>query len=321
MQKTKYSSNNEESDYNKYKNAMNDFMTETLSNDKTELFSSEENVFSSMSSYTDDDSSSINTDDIDFSQSDDFCSHANITNEKGVTICEDCGIELYEEISHEQDWRYFGDQDSRNSKDPSRCQYRKSPEKGIKKDLDRLGFPPDICELADNLYMLVTKGEIKRSGLRQGIMFSTVFEAYKIKNRPKTPDELQHKFGLDRKSMSQGITYYKLRCPREFFDCEEISAKHYIPSTMNKLSKNIKMEHVERVIKLYEKIKDACSLLNRSNPQSTSKALVYYYLRRKGCNINPIRYGKIVGLSEIIILRISAEISRVLGTQKQVNLE
>lgn len=260
----------------------------------------------------------IDTSDIDFSTSGDLCSHENIIRERGLTLCEDCGIELYEEISHEQDWRYFGDQDSHNSTDPSRCQYRKSPEKGIKKELNRLGFPPDICELGDFLYMTVTKGEIKRSELRKGIMFACVYESYKIKKRPKTPDVLQKKFGLNRKSMSQGITYYKLRIPREYFKLEDISAKHFIPEIMKKLS--IKQGHIDKVIMLYERIKDVCSVINRSNPQSTSKAIVYYYLRRKGCNINIVRYGRIVGLSEVIILRLSGEISRILGSTDIVSL-
>jgi transcription initiation factor TFIIIB Brf1 subunit/transcription initiation factor TFIIB len=259
----------------------------------------------------------IYTDDIDFSASDDLCSHNNVIKEKNITICEDCGIELYEEISREQDWRYFGDSDSRSNSDPSRVQYRKSPEKGIKKDLDRLGFPPDICELADKLYMTVTQGEVKRSELRRGIMFAVVFEAYKMKGNAKTPEELQKKFGLERKSMSQGITYYKMRIPREYFNYEDITAKHFIPSIMKKL--NVKEEHVQKVCLLYDKLKDVC-IINRSNPQSSSKSLVYYYLRRKKCNISAIRYGRIVSLSDVIILRIASEISRVLGTQKTVVL-
>lgn len=260
----------------------------------------------------------IPTDDIDFSKSDDLCAHTNVTKDKGYTICQDCGIELYEDISHEQEWRYFGDQDNRGSSDPSRCQYRKAPEKGIKNELSKIGFPPDICDLADKLYLVITQGEIKRSELRRGIMFATVFEAYKIKGRPKVPQDIQVKIGINKKTMSQGLTHYKTKCPREYFNYEEIDAKNFIPQIMNKL--NIKQEHIDKVLVLYDKIKNSCSIMNRSNPQSASKSLIYYYLRRKGCNIHPQKYGKIVQLSEIIILRISGEISRILGTLDTVKL-
>jgi len=259
----------------------------------------------------------INSSDI-FDTSIDICNHGNTTKEKGRIICEDCGIELYQEISYEQDWRYFGDQDSRNNKDPSRCQYRKTPEKGIKKELERLGFPPDICELSDKLYMTVTNGEIKRSELRRGIMFSVVYESYRMKCKPKTPEELQDIFGLDSKSISQGLTYYRLRCPKENFSHDDINPKHYIPAIMEKFKTT--REHVDKVMLLYDRIKDVASILNRSKPQSISKALVYYYLRRKGCKIKSSVFGKIVQLSEVIVLRLSGEISRILNTQDTVDL-
>lgn len=261
----------------------------------------------------------INVEDIDFnSPFEGFCTHQNVIKEHSTTICEDCGMELYQEITHEQDWRYYGDQDSRNTSDPGRCQYRKCAEKGIKKDLEKLQFPPEICELADQFYLEVTQGDVKRNLLRKGIMLACVLDAYRIKEKTKTPDELQTKFGIDNKSMSQGISYYRMRCPRDRFQYEDIDAKHFIPEIMKKFQ--TKEDHINKVIMLYEKIKDACVVLHRSNPKSVSKALVYYYLRRKGCNIDPVKYGKIVSLSEAITIRLSSEISRVLGTQQTVNL-
>lgn len=259
---------------------------------------------------------------LEFSTSSDLCAHKDVSKEKGIVTCNDCGMELYQDVSHEQDWRYFGDQDGRNNSDPSRCQYRRSPEKGIKKELEGKGFPPDICRLADQLYMEVTGGEVKRSELRKGIMFAVVFEAYKMLHKPRTPDDLVKRFGgIERKSLSQGLSFYRLRCPREYLSGEEISAKHYIPSILKKISKEaIKQEHIDKVVLIYEKIKDICPILNRSNPQSASKGLIYYYLRRQGCMISAVRYGKIVGLSDVIVLRISSSISATLGTSNIVKL-
>jgi transcription initiation factor TFIIIB Brf1 subunit/transcription initiation factor TFIIB len=267
----------------------------------------------------------IDTADIDFSTESgeaDLCSHENILREKGLSICEDCGVELYEEISHEQEWRYFGDQDSRNPTDPSRCQWRKGLEKGIKKELEQLGFPPDICELADELYLMITNGEIKKSELRKGIVFCCVYEAYKMKGRTRTPDDLKNKFfNLNKKTISRGVTYYKMKCPREYFQYEDISAKHFIPQLMRMKQFNTSEEHIAKVVKLYEKVKDSCPVINRSNPQSISKALIYYYFRRKGCMISATCFGKIVALSDVIILRLAGEISRVLGTNNTVDLD
>jgi transcription initiation factor TFIIIB Brf1 subunit/transcription initiation factor TFIIB len=231
-------------------------------------------------------------------------------------------MELYDEISHEQDWRYFGD-DSRGEADPSRCQLRKSPDKGIKKELDKLGYPPDVCDLGNTLYMHVTNGDVKKSELRKGITLHSLYIAYRVLGRPKTLEYLLKRFyPIERKAISQGMTFFNLRCKREYICLEGISAKNYIPDVLKKLSKDsIKQEHIDRVILLYDKIKDACPILNRGNPQSAAKSLVYYYLRRRGCMINPLRYGRIVGLSDAIVLRLSSCISAVLGTSTTVKLE
>jgi transcription initiation factor TFIIIB Brf1 subunit/transcription initiation factor TFIIB len=259
--------------------------------------------------------------DLDLNAPGEFCSHQSVSKEKGMIICDNCGTELYEEISHEQDWRYFKGDDSRNSSDPARCQYRKSPEKGIKEELKGLGFPPNVCEEANKQYAIVTQGEIKRSDLRKGIIFACTLESYKILKKPKTVEDLQEKFfgkNKCKRLISQGINYFRLRCPREHFQHDDISAKEYIPQYMAKF--NAKREHVDLVVRLFEKIKDSCPVIMRSNPQSTSKALVFYYLRLKGCPITATRFGRIVALSDGIIQRLSGEISRVLGTQDKVSL-
>jgi hypothetical protein len=257
----------------------------------------------------------------DSSSSSSVCEHQHVVKEKGTLICEDCGEELYEEISHDQEWRKFGDFDGRGAPDPTRCQYRKAAERGIRRELERMGFAPDICKLADEDYILITKEEIKRSELRKGIMFACVLEAHKRVKRLVTPDEVASKFfNLQRKTQSQGLQFYRLRCPRSYFQYEDISAKHFIPQIMKMPQFNTKSEHIDRVIMLHERIADKCPMLNRSNPQSVSKALIYYYFRRRGVLISPTRFGKIVSLSHIILLRLSLAISQLLGTSKTVGL-
>lgn len=250
----------------------------------------------------------------------DQCSHQNVIHEQNnITICEDCGTELYEEISRDAEWRYFSNNDK--GTDQSRVQYRKNPEKGIRYELEKLGFPPDISQKADELYMMVTDGETKRAETRKGIMFATVFEAYKILKRPCIPEEIQSKFpDLHRKDMSKGTSFYRLRCPREYFLYEDISAQHFIPQIMKMPQFNTKQEHIDCVIKLYNQINDKCHALNKANPQTAAKALVYYYFRRKGYMIPIKTYGLIIGLSDVMIMRLAGEISRMLGTSDVVNI-
>ncbi len=262
----------------------------------------------------------IDTKDIDFNSSTtDLCSHSQITRDGSNVYCLSCGIELYEELSHEQEWRYFGsDTNKTNTQDSSRCQYYKTAEKGIEKELEKLGFAPDICVLANQLFMMITGVQIKKSELRKGLIFAVVHQAYMMKGQPKTTDELRKKFfGLTDRFMSQGLRFYKLRCPRTHLNQEEITAEHYIPKIMEKF--NAKEEHISKVIELYKKVKESPEL-NRTNPSATAKALVYYYLRRKGCDVSIHTYQKIIELSASSIARLASEINRVLGSNVDLGI-
>jgi len=240
------------------------------------------------------------------------CSHASIINEGGIDICVDCG-ETIQLDSFDTEWRYYGDADSNKSYDPSRCQYRKVQDKGIKKDLEKLGFSREVIDKSDYYYQKVTQGDIKRSNLRKGIMFACVLYSHKYIKKHITSEELDKVFEIGRKNMSKGLTYFKTRITKEELnelDFEYITAEHYIPSILDKF--NVKDEHVKYVLKLYKHLSDKSTLINTSNPQSVSSGLVYYFLKKLNLDITPLQFGKIVSLSEITISRISNEIEEIL---------
>jgi transcription initiation factor TFIIIB Brf1 subunit/transcription initiation factor TFIIB len=246
------------------------------------------------------------------------CLHKNLNEDGPIKICEDCGEEVYQEISYEQDWRYFGN-DDRQATDPTRVQYRKTADKGIRKYLERLGISADIAELADKIYTEVTNGRIKRNELRKQISFGCTFEAYRIKGKPRSPEGLQKKFGLDWKGSSQGITWVRVRMSKDLrTQANQLTPEHIIPDLMKKL--NCTQEHIDMVVSLYNKLGNGSSILRRSNPPSISIAIVYYYLRRKGTDIELEVYSRIMELSHTIVLRLAEEISRLLGTSDNVSL-
>lgn len=243
------------------------------------------------------------------------CLHTDTINSNGMDICIDCGLEISILNMSEKEWRYYGDNDNINSSDPSRCQFRKNPEKGIKKELIKLGFPIDISNLSDELYLTVTKGEIKRSNLRKGIMFACVFNAYKQKNNPQIPEELQKKFKIDRKNISKGLTYFHLNNSNKTND-SYISIEDFIPKIMEKF--NIKQNHIDTVLSLSKVIKNSSSILIRSNPQSVSSSLVFYYLRKLNPDISISQFSRIVKLSEITILRLINEIENIIENENHI---
>lgn len=247
-----------------------------------------------------------------------ICLHKNITNDNGVESCCDCGIEIYKELSLEPEWRFYGDNDTKHSSDPSRCHIRKSDDKNIYKDIEKYDLPFSIREYANMAYLEVTDGKIRRGNYRRAIIFACIFNAYKNQGDPKNPEVLRETFNLSKKDVSKGLTYYNLNQKDKTKKPIYISPVTFIPVVMSKFNAN--EFHIEKVTSLYEKIKNRSTLLNRSNPQSVISGLIYYYFRLIGGNISSANFSKMVKLSEITITKISKNISEILGTTLKVHL-
>jgi transcription initiation factor TFIIIB Brf1 subunit/transcription initiation factor TFIIB len=238
------------------------------------------------------------------------CSHEDTINENGIDVCINCGIALYDKINNEAEWRYYGDNDNQHSIDPSRCQYRKGQERGIQNELIALGFPHQIVEISDKLYNKATQGDIKRSNLRKGIMLACVFQAYMNINKPQTTEKLQEIFGIERKVVTGGINYFRKKVPKEDIKISYITAEHFIPDILDTF--NINKEHTNNILELYKNIETKGNLIDRRNPQSVGKGLVYYYLKKMNVDISPAKFGKLTKLSESTLINIVNEIDSIL---------
>ena len=287
-----------------------------------EIIDDEEDEFDD-SLYEEEDYSNlegINIDEYKLDEKDitEICLHKNSVSDNGIEVCSDCGIEIYKELSLEPEWRFYGDNDSKHSSDPSRCHIRKIEDKNIFKDIDKYDFPIDIAREINISYLEVTKGQIRRGNFRKSIIFACSFNAYKNQNNPQNPEELREKFGLTKKEASRGLTFYNLNKIDKKKKPIYISPVSFIPRIMQRFNANA--SHISRVTELYNKIHNRSKILNRSNPQSTIASLIYYYFRLIGGNISCPKFSKIVKLSDITISRISKNISEILKTTDKVKL-
>ena len=239
------------------------------------------------------------------------CSHESTEVVNGIIECVYCGERLEQVVDQDQEWRYYGAEDSKNHSDPSRCQVRKVQEKGIRKFLEKLNLPHQVINLADQYYQEVTQGEIKRGKMRLGIIYACVFEAYWIINKLQLPNQLLKLFNIDKKVAIRGSTFFLRR--RSNTERKYITAEHFIPKICALF--NFTKEAVQEVIDLYHQVVKKSSQLDHSYPQSVSCGCVYYMMKSKNIDVSSEQFGKQVELSSITVQKKALEIENILNSE------
>lgn len=245
------------------------------------------------------------------------CEHENLTEERNITICMDCGEEIQSRINHDKEWRQYGqDTLNKNPADPARGQKRKVEERSIFKDVETLGFSEKIVAKANKIYSQVTKGKIFRGNSRKAIVFACIFHAYKMEKKPQSHDKLIKIFNLNRKTGLRGLKFVNLYAPKDSkIRTTYIGPSDIVAEVMETFSAT--EEQKEEVFQLYEQIRNKSSRLNRSRPLSVGAGLVYYWIKTKKKDITLKEFAKKVSLSELTINKIAKEISEVIdGLEK-----
>lgn len=227
------------------------------------------------------------------------CKHLNVVSEGGMEICFDCGESLYEQINQEPEWCSYNDQ--KPGDDYCRVQFRKVHEKGIRQELEKHSFQGEIIKIANQMYLDVTKGDIKRGTSRKATIFSCVFNAYISIGKPKTAEELRKLFSLERRDASRALTEFKKMYKTR--DSLFISPEYFIPEILTHF--NASSCHVDKIQKLYKYINDKNLVgIKGSNPKSISAGIIYYYLYLVDKLMDIDKFSEMSGLSKITISKI-----------------
>jgi len=233
----------------------------------------------------------------------DECKHLNWSLESSNKVCEDCGVVIIKEDDDDNIVKY--------NTDPKRCHARRNEEKGIYKDVEKLGFSDKIVSMANVIYTQVTGGKIYRGNSRKGIIFACIFHAYKLNDNPQSCEQLIEIFGIDRKVGLKGLKFVNLNSPKESkFREYQISTENIICEIMDKFNANDNQK--KEAVSIYQKIKNKSSLLNRSRPQSVASGIVRYYIIQQNKDIGIDFFTSRVHLSELTISRIVGEIENII---------
>ena len=188
-------------------------------------------------------------------------------------------IKNKDDFSYEKEWRYYGVMDTKHNTDPNRCHARKSDEKTIYKDVEKMGFSDKIISQANAIYEQCTNGKIYRGNSRKGIIFACIFHAYKINGYVQSCEHLLDVFQIERKVGLKGLKFINLMAPKDAsFRQITVTVDHLIDEVMEKF--HATPEQKKDALAIYYRLKDRSSVLNRARPQSLASAIVRYYNHR-----------------------------------------
>jgi transcription initiation factor TFIIIB Brf1 subunit/transcription initiation factor TFIIB len=229
------------------------------------------------------------------------CTHSRYVTEKD-DICVDCG-QILDSSSLKNTQRLISDQ--------NRLQIRRDVEKTIYNDVTGMGFSDKIVNTANDIYMAVTEGSIKRGASRKGFVFACIFYAYKLHGVPCSYDLLVNTFRLKRRICSRGIRFLNLYSPKNLdIKSTNITPLNLIDGIMSNFGANA--EQKKEVVELYDRISNRSSKLNRSRPQSVASSLVYYWMCKNNIGVSIKEFIKRISLSELTINKLTKEITSVL---------
>ncbi len=258
----------------------------------------------------------------------DKCKHEDIfENDNGLHICRKCCIEI-EIWSFSPEWRYYGSSDNRVNKDPSRCHYSKGSYKGLDSTFMECGIdiPMSIKKGTEQKYNKIIERlrfekekNTVRGKRKRAIVAACLLHTYRENGEVRTATCIREFFGLKQKSMSRGLLEYCKTFPSD----RTVSIKPENLLRWQMTLSGIHISHYRKILTITRYLEGTSKHLKRSNPQSVSAAILYFYLclnpkYKAKLGLTKKKFAGRVNLSEITINKLVREVAIVSNCQIQI---
>lgn len=227
------------------------------------------------------------------------CLHLDSFQDKNIIVCVHCGKCIQKLFNQHREWK---SQQTRATVE----------DKNIYKDVENIQFSDNIVQIANSLYVQVTKDKIYRGNARKGIISACIFYAFKIIQKPQIYKKIIKLFNIDKKIGLRGLKFVSINAPKDSVIFKtQITPLTYIDSYMEELKAT--PEDISKIHQLYERINNKqVQRLNRSRPQSVASGIVYFWLLEEDKKISLRTFSKITELSELTIVKIQKDIREIL---------
>ncbi len=268
------------------------------------------------------------------------CNEDSLIYDEGIIVCEKCGINNGDMIDHQQEWRFYGSEDTKHSSDPTRCGMPINPllpesslgtiilgrgyekfrklnnwnsmsykERSLLKVFKHIQSKSDdsdisvcIIDRAKIMYKTLSEDSIKRGKSRKGLIAACVYHSCKDKNDSRTTREISQIFGLKIKKMTSGC--------KQFNEMMYLNNCDYIANIKSN-SPKISIKRYSSLLKLTEQNRDRAihvskmasklGLVSENTPSSIAVGSIYLVSQYYNLKITKKILAQLCDISEVTI--------------------
>jgi transcription initiation factor TFIIIB Brf1 subunit/transcription initiation factor TFIIB len=187
--------------------------------------------------------------------------------------------------------------------------YRKTKHiRSIHPDIETLQVPPEVEDLANEMYLNVTKNLTQKGDNRKGIICSCLKQAYMRFGIPMTMEKLAERMNIRQRHIYKGCRMVADIYPE---DISILSASDLIAE--NAALFNLNQADIAKIQILCKSTLSESTVLKRSKPQSVAAGLVYFYIRVNKMDVPRAQCAQKVRVSEITLQKIAKVVAAILG--------
>lgn len=277
-----------------------------------------------------------------------FCNENTLIYDENV-VCTSCGMINSMIINNNQEWRYYGSEDSKRSSDPTRCGMPINPllpnsslgtiinghgyevyrrlhkwnsitykERSLIKVFNTITsrakegtIPPCIIDKASLMYKMLSENNIKRGSSRQSLIAACLWNALKSKDLSRSTKEIAKLFDIDIKKMTVGCKEFNEKMHLKDVDYSTSIKPATAENYIDRYSVKLKIpeEFKVKIIKVSE-ISEKLGIVTKNTPQSIAVGSIYLVSQEYNLGFTKKSLHNICEISEVTISKAYKELDK-----------
>lgn len=269
------------------------------------------------------------------------CNEDALILDDGIIVCEKCGVDNGAIIDHQQEWRFYGSEDTKHSSDPTRCGMPVNPLlpesslgtiiigkgydklrklnnwnlmssykersllkvfKNIQAKCDEQNITVCVTDRAKIMYKTLSEEAIKRGKSRKGLIAACLYNSCKDKNDIRSIKEISKMFGIKIKKMTSGC--------KQFNEMMYYHNNDYLANSKLVTPEDY-IERYSNLLKIDKKYKEKINyvanmaynlgLVRENTPSSIAVSSIYLVAQEYGLKISKKKIAEVCEISEVTI--------------------